>query len=200
MLNGNQTRAVAEVADDRPPPSGGTEHADDVLVREPVKAVPSQPLAPEFARKRKPLRQLGHGSMEGCVETRGLREIGKVRRHRADDLELAGKMKRRERDQLAKRGEQRRVDPLWPCVIGSAVHEPVPDSIGSGESMLLEGVEYLPHGRAMLGELAGHVGQRLAMRTPQPETTIRLAESFDHAAREQRLRLVAHPIQGEFER
>src|SRR2546422_1712166 len=42
------------------------------------------------------LRQLGHGSMEGCVETRGLREIGKVRRHRADDLELAGKMKRSE--------------------------------------------------------------------------------------------------------
>ena len=179
--DGDQARAVAEVRNDRPRQGARTEHADDVFVGQPVKAVASQRLAPEPARERKAPRELRHASMKRRIEARDLGQVGIALDDRLDDLERAREMQRGQRSHLSQRREQRGVDPLRRRVRGPAVHESVPDRRGRGHAALLEVGEHPSHGRAMLGGLARRIGPH-------------------RAARQQLLLRLAHPIQREFER
>src|SRR5260370_25803132 len=130
--DGNQARAVSEMGDDRPRQGSRAEHADDVLVRESVKAVMPQLVAPERARERKALSQLRHISMKCRIEARNLWHLGIALGHRLDDLDLRGEMQWRKRYQPSQRGEQRFVDPLRCPMGGPAMHQPVPDRRGLG--------------------------------------------------------------------
>src|SRR5947199_382523 len=84
---------------------------------------------------------------------------------------------------------------------GCAMHvRPVPDRCRGRHTVLVERVEYLAHRIAVVAGLEGCVRQDVALRTPQPEATVREPESLDRAVRQPHLRVAAHPIEGKLQR
>src|SRR5256885_1422407 len=77
---------------------------------------------------------------------------------------------------------------------------PLPDGGRGRHTVFVERVEPLAPRIAVVAGLEGCVRQDVALRTPQPEATVREPESLDRAVRQPRLRVAAHPIEGELQR
>src|SRR5205807_336941 len=88
-------RAVAEMGENGFAGELRSERFDEVLVREPVKAVAPNSRVVKRSRKRKASRELGQIAVERGIETRDLRQIGMSREKGVDRADLGGQMKRR---------------------------------------------------------------------------------------------------------
>ena len=102
------------------------QHARDVLVGQPVKAVADDPLVGERARQGEAARDVGLGPMKRGVEARDLRQVRTGFPERPDGCEVVRLMKRRERRQGLQLGEDLRIDQDRLGVTPPAVHDPVP--------------------------------------------------------------------------
>ncbi len=119
----------------------------DVLVREPVKAVPAHAAIGDRPGQRERLRDGRRAVVKRRVEAGDLRQFRRAREQRPDRRQVVRLVQRRKRDVLFERGQDRRIDADGLRVLDSAVHHAVADA-----------------GQAVLGERRAHSRDQMVER------------------------------------
>ena len=152
---------------------------NDVLVRETVEPVASDPRVPEPTRERKTLRHLRHTPMEGGIEAGDLGKTGKARGNRLDTFDRRRQVERSEGNQAPKAGDEPGVDALRGGVRRSAVDHAMADRGGPAKMKRFECREHRVHGRPRFVEVANGIGEGPPRCVADPEASPRRSDLLD---------------------
>ena len=92
-----------------------------------MEPIPPDARLGEFARQGEHLCELRLVAMERGIETGDLRHLRRRFRNRSDRNQVVRLMQRRQRRELGKRCDDIGIDPDRDCIVGTAVHDPMPN-------------------------------------------------------------------------